>query len=110
MTDRRMIEDIDGPRLEEEWEVAERDMAAKLAEAQDEWHRRWPNACKACKGWGLFVFYQSHGRGMSEQMTDPCDALPENTCHRCGALNATNDETGSPCLVCGWAWDDGEPS
>src|SRR6516225_5663445 len=43
---------------------------------------------------------------------DPCEALPEGRCHRCGCeLTQPDDpcELGT-CKTCGWRFDDGAPS
>lgn len=95
----------------EAWEVVEQEMAGHYARLAGEWHAKWPHACAHCKGWGLFYFTESHGfkHGPSEVLSDPCDALPPTTCHRCGAPDALGEDGEGPCKSCGWNYDDGQP-
>lgn len=100
------------------------DLRADLANesiARDEWRRRWPKACPACRGWGAGApTYESHGFRFGPKETvpgDPCEALPEDTCHRCGHSGpgdegepALGSLTNPPCPACGWDYDDGEPA
>ena len=85
------------------------DIHAKAEAHNAEWRQRWPNRCSHCRGWGMFTFVEMHGfkHGCGETMADPCEALPEGVCHRCGAQGLGEDGTG-PCSACGWNYDDGE--
>jgi hypothetical protein len=85
-----------------------------------EWRRKWPAHCPACRGWGLGPStYESHGfrYGPQEEIPgDPCEALPEGTCHRCGHSGPGDegepplDDGTHPCPACGWNWgEDGVP-
>lgn len=83
-----------------------------------DWRRRWPSHCRACRGWGGSSHEESHGfrGGGTETIFEVCDALPEDTCHRCGHSGpgdegqpALGSETNPPCPACGWDYDDGEP-
>ena len=92
--------------MNDDWEV-ELIKAREAADARNaEWEQRWPIYCRGCGGWGAFTFYQSHGPGPSEQMSEPCDAREPSMCHRCGALGLSEDGDG-PCRECGWNYDDG---
>lgn len=89
--------------------------------ARDDWKRRWPKACPVCGGWGRGPdTYEMHGftHGPAEQIPgEPCEALEEGVCHRCGHAGPGPDgehpltEDGAhPCPNCGWNWDDGVPA
>jgi len=87
--------------------------------AADAWRKRWPDHCPACRGWGQGApTYEMHGftHGPAECLPgDPCEELPEGTCHRCGHSGPGDegehelDDGTHPCPACGWNWDDGEP-
>lgn len=92
-------------------EQYEREQADKISAAAKEWKARWPNHCHTCGGWGGSSFWQSHPYGMgsaSEAVFEPCDALSELHCHRCGEPGLQEDTDG-PCMFCGWNADDGSP-
>lgn len=82
-----------------------------------EWTERWPKHCKNCAGWGGFSssFDPSPaGVSLSSGTMEDAEPCPECTekgvCARCGA-KGLNPETGEgPCSLCGWDYDDGEPS
>lgn len=72
----------------------------------------WPNACKACGGWGLHSWRGPHG----EQLSDPCTGesfgkgcTADLYCARCGESGLGSEGEG-PCIFCGWNYDDGMPS
>jgi hypothetical protein len=69
---------------------------------------RWPNHCTLCGGWGMFYWRENHERGYSEMFEEPCENLPEGSCHRCGHANTVSE--GKPCSNCGWYYNDGTPS
>lgn len=93
------------------YDAEEFDMAELNAQAA-EWRQRWPAHCKACGGWGGTAYTEMHGfkGGSGETIADPCDALPETTCHRCGAADGLTAEGEGPCRHCGWNYDDGDPT
>jgi hypothetical protein len=70
------------------------------------WKARWPNYCRACGGWGVF---QQVDPALGETTLTLCLALPEGTCHRCGALDPENAVLSRGCQECGWDHDDGIP-
>ena len=99
---------------EEAWEVNEREMYEHVARKAAEWTAKWPAHCTACGGWGCTVYVERHGftHGAGEDIVDPCGALPDGACHRCGApdgLSLDGDNAG-PCRHCGWNYDDGVPT
>jgi hypothetical protein len=72
------------------------------------WIKRFPGYCTFCKGEGGHEFYENHGLpGQGERLFEPCDALPECYCHRCGKGDAVDvdpaDGQPAPCSYCGWA-------
>lgn len=92
-------------------EQYERERAVKIAAEAAAWKAKWPGHCAACGGWGGSTFQQSHPYGMgsaSETLFEPCDALPETQCHRCGEHGMQEGDDG-PCIFCGWNADDGSP-
>lgn len=95
-----------------EWESAMADHYRAVEVAAAEWRAKWPNHCKACRGWGGSSYEESHGfkGGGTETIMDPCGAHEDLTiCHRCGA-NGLNEHGEGPCTACGWNCDDGEPT
>lgn len=73
-----------------------------LTQYQRDWFKRWPNHCDACRGSGIADEYiEMHGftYGPGERITEPCEALDADQCHRCGehALDEQNR-----CAECGW--------
>lgn len=76
-----------------------------------QWEKRWPNHCEKCGGWGVIDCGQRHPYGMGsayESMTELCEALDADICHRCG--KSGRDEDGEqPCPHCGHFYDDGSP-
>lgn len=68
------------------------DIALRAAARNAAFTSRWPHHCAACGGWGLVGQH------------DPCEALPETQCHRCGLHGMSGD---SACSFCGWKYDDG---
>lgn len=97
-------------REEAENQRIDSENSAKIHARNEEWIKQWPNYCTHCKGWGMFVSSQSVPYGMgsaSFDVTDPCEALPVNTCHRCGAADGLDDDGNGPCKHCNWSCDDG---
>jgi hypothetical protein len=86
-------------------EQAKEEERCRAVEARNaQWTETWPNHCRQCGGWG------ATGTGSTwadpGDSSDPCDALPETTCHRCGEDGLDEDGNG-PCTRCGWNFDDG---
>jgi hypothetical protein len=78
-------------------------------DAVEAWKARWPDYCRACGGWGL-IDYRDPRTG--EAGAEPCRALPEGSCHRCGTPDAIHPEgvvLSRGCIECGWDFDDGIP-
>lgn len=85
------------------------DLAVELKAQQAAWRARWPNHCKACRGWGLTSFSQRHAVGYTEEVAEPCDHQVDlQACHRCGQPGLDLNSEG-PCRFCGWNFDDGTP-
>jgi hypothetical protein len=89
----------------------EQEMALRKVVVDDHnhlWKAKWPNYCRSCGGWGLHSFQESHGFrfGSSETIIDPCGALAETMCHRCGNEGMDPDHERA-CFFCGWHEDDG---
>jgi hypothetical protein len=81
-----------------------------LARQAREWVVQWPNYCKACSGYGEFYY---PGNRWQPPTSDPCEALPEDSCHRCGKPNAVVVDDAciyQPCKFCGWTPGQGIPS
>ena len=80
----------------------------ELAAISSVWNTKWKHHCTGCGGWGGWTFFQRHAPELPEErLFDPCEALPANTCHRCGQDGLTGDGEG-PCSRCGWNYDDGD--
>jgi hypothetical protein len=81
----------------------------EIEEAIAAFKAKWPDHCKICGGWGLFEFHETHGfkHGPYERFTEPCQELPEGSCHRCGLPDMIIED--QPCKNCGWHFDDGVP-
>lgn len=89
--------------------LAEEAMAKEIAEAAKAWKEKWPNYCQSCWGRGGFPVY-NYPHAPDDY--DPCEALPLNTCHRCGQAglqpedpeynNPQEDAFIGPCSFCGW--------
>lgn len=88
------------------------DYEAELNAQAAEWRTKWPNHCKSCGGWGGSAYTEMHGfkGGSGETIADPCGALPETACHRCGAPDGLTADSEGPCRHCGWNFDDGDPT
>jgi hypothetical protein len=96
----------------EQLERIDREFAEYAAKVNAEWSARWPAHCQACGGWGGNWFGQSHPYGAGsamEYLFDPCDALPHETCHRCGLAGLDPESDHSQCRYCGWHLNDGVP-
>lgn len=73
----------------------------------DAWKRRWPGHCPACRGHGITAAWDEwHGftSGPAEHLTERCEALDPDQCHRCGA-HALDQGC---CTACGWTGRCGE--
>lgn len=60
--------------------------------AEQEWvaqfKREHPSACLTCFGTGTVTFYENHGPGLAEQLSDICaDCLGQGKCSKCGSTN-----------------------
>lgn len=101
------------------WEDAER--AAREDNLRDSlaWQTKWPNHCKACRGWGGRIV---HNYPHSPDDFEPCEALdarsylydddPTNhisysICHRCDMPGKPYE--GGICEFCRHNDDDGDP-
>jgi hypothetical protein len=88
-----------------------------IASAAVDWKTKWPNYCPACKGWGGWwggmPFLKYHSKDSITAMAyEPCERLPKNACHRCGAAGFVLCEgrESAACTVCGWKpGEDGVP-
>ncbi len=84
-----------------------------IAKHAAEWAAKWPAHCRSCGGWGGHWYPAtgpSYSCGGEPGGFDLCGALPEGTCHRCGAADAVDEESEAKCRVCGWIWgEDGIP-
>ena len=108
---------VENARLILDEQDADRDYYDKVIQAAKEWKERWPNHCTECGGWGLH-FYPGKYSGPPENCypdeQEPCSALPDDVCHRCGEAQAIVEDptTGviAPCRFCGWHCDDGCPT
>jgi hypothetical protein len=78
---------------------------------------RWPNACRACAGWGGedILVDEPGDRGYPDPECDEC--LGKLRCGRCGGELGAADPSGASddagrwdgkaCPACGWHSDDG---
>ena len=88
------------------------EMAAyeQIAKAAKEWVTKWPNHCQNCSGWGGWHIRATR---WEPEDFDICTALPDGSCHRCGARDAQEEAADgvclTPCKFCGWNFDDGAP-
>ena len=87
------------------YEERHQEIQAKAAE----WKQKWPNHCQSCWGNGGFTYGvrgPSYSCGGEPGGFDPCEKLPEGTCHRCGAADALEETPDKydlkPCKICGW--------
>jgi hypothetical protein len=87
----------------EPFAASEKKYYEQLEKAMTEYKAKWPNHCKVCGGWGMFYFIE-HG----ERLEEPCENLPDGTCHRCGLPDTVSEN--KPCSNCGWYFDDGIPT
>lgn len=57
---------------------------------QEEYLRRYPDACGRCSATGAAVFYETHGfsHGSPEAIPDLCGCLDSGRCPRCGGYVA----------------------
>ena len=105
--------------MSDAYHITAADLAAEAAEAAyyeklvketeaaaAAWRATWPNACARCHGHGGTY---DPGNYWNPPEFDPCGALADTACHRCGAAGLTEDGEG-PCSACGWNYDDGEPT
>jgi hypothetical protein len=92
---------------------AEQKAYAEIAQLAAAWRAKWPNYCKACRGWGGSHYPDtgpSYSCGGEPGGFDLCEAQPEDTCHRCGGELTDDQINRDPhCAKCGWSWDDGVP-
>jgi hypothetical protein len=100
-------------------ESAESEMAYydEVAKAAAAWKTKWPGHCTKCGGWGEFFSpgkYSGPPEDCYPDDCDPCEALPDGACHRCGKLQAVPIDSDSsviqPCRFCGWCYNDGVPT
>jgi hypothetical protein len=72
------MNELDFPEYDEAAEAA---YVASVRQAQAAFTTRWPNHCPDCGGWGG---HHSRATRWEPETFDPCEALPEGSCHRAG--------------------------
>jgi len=89
----------------------------EVAERQEAYYKKWPNACRSCGGWGMH-FIPGKFSGPPEDCypdeVDMCDKLDDDQCHRCGAHDVVMKVVAGyetlVCKSCGWmSGEDGCP-
>ena len=74
-----------------------------------EWIEKWPNYCRQCGGWGLFLVrgkYSGPPEHCYPEESYPCEGLSDDQCHRCGAhavdFKTIGNQEELVCRACGW--------